>query len=218
MLRFGVGTSHREVGDCQSPPAPNSAPLRRSLRAGCPAKNIQATCFVSLNRSLVRMDGGAGLSGLSGTASARLGHPPPSQSFEPMSDLPQGSGQQLDEEWTVFGTRVAYHDVAPTAPTSSSGVPRRPTDRVRADGRGAAPDGVHQHAGRLRDGLRLLRQRAQGGRAKLSADEILEQVLHLRNLLPPEETVSHVVVMGMGESLANLDNLIAALDRLCSAD
>ena len=48
-------------------------------------------------------------------------------------------------------------------------------------------------------------------------DEILEQVLHLRNLLPPEETISHVVVMGMGESLANLDNLIAALDRLCSA-
>ncbi len=39
----------------------------------------------------------------------------------------------------------------------------------------------------------------------------------MRNLLPPEETISHVVVMGMGESLANLDNLIAALDRLCSA-
>jgi len=40
----------------------------------------------------------------------------------------------------------------------------------------------------------------------------------LRNLLPPEETVTHIVVMGMGESLANLDNLIGALDRLCSAE
>jgi 23S rRNA (adenine2503-C2)-methyltransferase len=52
----------------------------------------------------------------------------------------------------------------------------------------------------------------------LSAHEIIEQVLRLRNLLPPAETVTHLVVMGMGESLANLDNLIAALDRLCSAE
>ena len=41
-------------------------------------------------------------------------------------------------------------------------------------------------------------------------------MLRLRNLLPPHETVTHIVVMGMGESLANLDNLIMALDRLCS--
>lgn len=40
----------------------------------------------------------------------------------------------------------------------------------------------------------------------------------MRNLLPPGETVTHVVVMGMGESLANLDNLVTALDRLCSTD
>ena len=51
----------------------------------------------------------------------------------------------------------------------------------------------------------------------LSPDELLEQVFHLRNLLPPSQTVTHVVVMGMGESLANLDNLVIALDRLCSA-
>jgi 23S rRNA (adenine2503-C2)-methyltransferase len=57
----------------------------------------------------------------------------------------------------------------------------------------------------------------KGVERNLSVDEILEQVLQLRNLLPPEETVTHVVVMGMGESLANFDNLIAALDRLCSA-
>src|SRR5207244_11572238 len=34
----------------------------------------------------------------------------------------------------------------------------------------------------------------------------------LRNLLPPEGRLTHVVVMGMGEPLANLDNLLAALD------
>ena len=58
----------------------------------------------------------------------------------------------------------------------------------------------------------------KGVERNLSIDEILEQVLQLRNLLPPEETVTHVVVMGMGESLANFDNLIVALDRLCSAE
>jgi len=57
----------------------------------------------------------------------------------------------------------------------------------------------------------------KGVERNLSDFEILEQVLHLRNLLPLEKTITHIVVMGMGESLANLDNLIAALDRLCSA-
>jgi 23S rRNA (adenine2503-C2)-methyltransferase len=47
---------------------------------------------------------------------------------------------------------------------------------------------------------------------------MLEQVLRLRNLLPPGETITNMVVMGMGESLANLDNLLAALDRICSPE
>jgi 23S rRNA (adenine2503-C2)-methyltransferase len=42
-------------------------------------------------------------------------------------------------------------------------------------------------------------------------------VLRLRNLLPEGNSITHIVVMGMGESLANLDQLIPALDRLCSA-
>jgi len=46
----------------------------------------------------------------------------------------------------------------------------------------------------------------------LSAGEILEQLVRLRNLLPAPERLTNVVVMGMGEPLANLDNLIAALD------
>ena len=48
----------------------------------------------------------------------------------------------------------------------------------------------------------------KGVERNLGVDEILEQVLRLRNLLPVEETITHIVVMGMGESLANLDNLI----------
>jgi 23S rRNA (adenine2503-C2)-methyltransferase len=52
----------------------------------------------------------------------------------------------------------------------------------------------------------------------LEAYEIVEQFLHARNLLGPDEHLSHAVIMGMGEPLANLDNLLAALDVVCSPD
>src|SRR5947209_15375648 len=46
----------------------------------------------------------------------------------------------------------------------------------------------------------------------LTPGEILEQLLRLRNLLPEDQRLTHVVVMGMGEPLANLDNLLEALE------
>ncbi len=52
----------------------------------------------------------------------------------------------------------------------------------------------------------------------LTAGEILEQLVHLSALLPAEERISHVVVMGMGEPLANLDRLLPALDRVQDRD
>ncbi|MGQ9574794.1 MAG: 23S rRNA (adenine(2503)-C(2))-methyltransferase RlmN [Thermoguttaceae bacterium] len=45
----------------------------------------------------------------------------------------------------------------------------------------------------------------------LTAGEILEQMLQLKRLLPRPERLSHIVVMGMGEPLANLDRLLPAL-------
>ncbi len=140
------------------------------------------------------------------------------QSFEVMSDLPRSLRQGLDSEWTVFGARVTYH--------------------------GASADGTDKLVLEFCDGRRIecvLMVEAErrtvclssqvgcgmgcvfcasglnGVERNLSAGEIVEQVLQLRNLLPPDETVTHIVVMGMGESLANLDQLVVALDRLCSA-
>jgi 23S rRNA (adenine2503-C2)-methyltransferase len=52
----------------------------------------------------------------------------------------------------------------------------------------------------------------------LTTGEILEQVLRLQQRLPATERLSHVVVMGMGEPLANLDQLLPALDRVSTAD
>src|SRR5262245_57008856 len=45
----------------------------------------------------------------------------------------------------------------------------------------------------------------------LTAGEIVEQVLHVQDLLPAGESVNHVVVMGIGEPTMNLTNLAQAL-------
>ena len=50
----------------------------------------------------------------------------------------------------------------------------------------------------------------------LTAGEIVEQMLRLARLLPAEERLSHIVVMGMGEPLANLDRLLPALSEATS--
>jgi 23S rRNA (adenine2503-C2)-methyltransferase len=52
----------------------------------------------------------------------------------------------------------------------------------------------------------------------LSAAEILEQLLNARNLLPGHERITGIVVMGMGEPMANLDALLEALDTATSSD
>ncbi len=46
----------------------------------------------------------------------------------------------------------------------------------------------------------------------LTRGEILEQMLRLQRLLPSDERLSHIVMMGMGEPLANLDKVLAALE------
>lgn len=53
----------------------------------------------------------------------------------------------------------------------------------------------------------------EGVRRNLTRGEIVEQVLHARRVLG-ERPLTNVVVMGMGEPMLNLDNLIPALARL----
>ena len=56
----------------------------------------------------------------------------------------------------------------------------------------------------------------------LTRGEILEQVLRLDRLLPPADQaggrITNVVVMGIGEPLANLRHLVPVLDELIAAD
>ena len=53
----------------------------------------------------------------------------------------------------------------------------------------------------------------------LKSGEIVEQMLHLQRFVSQaDERLSHIVVMGMGEPLANLDQLLPALDLSLSDD
>jgi 23S rRNA (adenine2503-C2)-methyltransferase len=52
----------------------------------------------------------------------------------------------------------------------------------------------------------------------LTRGEILEQILRLNALLPVGERLTHIVVMGIGEPLLNLNALLGALDEVTSAD
>ena len=136
-----------------------------------------------------------------------------------MTDLPKRLREELDAEWTVFATTIDHHDVAPDG-----------TDKLLL----ACPDGRRIECVLMAEddrrtvcistqvgcgmGCVFCASGMKGVVRNLTKGEILEQVLRLRNLLPEGERLTNLVVMGMGESLANLDNLIPALDWICSPD
>ncbi|MHB1422018.1 MAG: 23S rRNA (adenine(2503)-C(2))-methyltransferase RlmN [Gemmataceae bacterium] len=132
--------------------------------------------------------------------------------FEQMSDLPKHLREELASAFRPLGSDIARHLVS--------------------------RDGTHKLLVRLHDEQVIecvLLQEAErrtvclstqvgcgmgcvfcasglGGVVRnLTAGEILEQLIHARNLLPAEERLTHIVVMGMGEPLANLDALLEAL-------
>ncbi len=134
------------------------------------------------------------------------------ESFEAMTDLPQQLRGQLATEFQFWTMRMALHR--------------------------QAADGTEKLLLELADGNRiecvLIRENERrticistqvgcamgcvfcasgldGVIRNLTPGEIVEQMLRLQRLLPPTERLSNIVVMGMGEPLANLDNLLPAL-------
>lgn len=134
------------------------------------------------------------------------------ESFAAMTDLPKQLREELAVDWTVFGTAVAHSAVA------SDGT-RKLVLRLHdgkliecvllgeADRRTAC---ISTQVG-CGMGCVFCASGLDGVARNLTAGEILEQLVRLRNLLPAEERLTHVVVMGMGEPLANLDHLLEAL-------
>ncbi len=141
------------------------------------------------------------------------------ESFEQMSDIPHSLRAELAGHWDIFSTRIRFHDRSPDG-----------TDKLLLECRdGYLIECVLMVEDQRRTacistqvgcamGCVFCASGLKGVQRNLTSGEIVEQVLCLRNLLPMGQTLSHIVVMGMGESLANLDNLTVALDRLCSSE
>lgn len=140
-------------------------------------------------------------------------------SFDQMTDLPRGLRQDLDTEFTPFSSHIDR------ALVSSDGTEKL---LVRLD------DGQLIECVLLKEADRrtvclstqvgcgmgcVFCASGIGGVVRnLRPSEILEQLLHARNRLPSTERLTHVVVMGMGEPMANFEALMDALDVTTSPD
>src|SRR3954471_9412542 len=136
------------------------------------------------------------------------------ESFEQMSDLPRDLRAELAKHFVPLGTRIERHLVA-TDETHKLLV-RLADDRMvecvlsQEPSRRTACISTQVGCGM---GCVFCASGLNGVVRNLTTGEILEQLVRLRNLTPgPDGRLSNVVVMGMGEQLANLDNLIEALE------
>jgi 23S rRNA (adenine2503-C2)-methyltransferase len=135
------------------------------------------------------------------------------ETFDQMTDLPRRLREALALEFTPLGTSIAHHAVATDG---THKLVLRLQDHqtiecvlIQEDRRRTACISTQVGCGM---GCVFCASGLNGVVRNLSAGEILEQLVRLRNLLSAGERLSHIVVMGMGEPLANLDNLVAALD------
>src|SRR5215470_14125081 len=135
------------------------------------------------------------------------------ESFEQMTDLPREFRPALTAAFSALGTRIATHQVAKDG--THKLLLRLHDDRhiecvlIQEDERRTACISTQVGCGM---GCVFCASGLNGVVRNLTTGEIVEQLVRLRNLLPKEERLTHIVVMGMGEPLANLDSLIQALD------
>jgi 23S rRNA (adenine2503-C2)-methyltransferase len=136
------------------------------------------------------------------------------ESFEQMSDVPRGLRTELARHFAPLGTQVERHLVA-TDDTHKL-LLRLRDDRliecvlIQEPPRRTACISTQVGCGM---GCVFCASGLNGVVRNLTAGEIVEQLVRLRNLTPgPDGRLSNIVVMGMGEPLANLDNLLEALE------
>jgi 23S rRNA (adenine2503-C2)-methyltransferase len=140
-------------------------------------------------------------------------------SFAQMSDLPKGLREQLAAEFQLFAATVESHQVSTdrteklllkladgeTIECVLMREPERITICISTQV-GCAMGCVFCASGML------------GLKRSLTTGEILEQALRLQTLLADDERITNIVVMGIGEPLANLPAVLAALAEASSPD
>lgn len=141
------------------------------------------------------------------------------ESFEQMSDLPKDLRTELARSFAMFSTQVERPMVASD---DTHKLVLRLHDGgmiecvlIQDEGRATACISTQVGCGM---GCVFCASGLNGVVRNLTVGEILEQLVRLRNLTDAHTTnpdraprLTHIVVMGMGEPLANLDNLLAAL-------
>ncbi|MGL4423511.1 MAG: radical SAM protein, partial [Gemmataceae bacterium] len=132
--------------------------------------------------------------------------------FAQMTDLPKDLREELPQHFTIFAGHVDRHLVA--SDDTHKLLLRWPDDRViecvliQDEGRATAC--ISTQVG-CAMGCVFCASGLEGVARNLTVGELLEQLVRLRNLTPAEGRLSHIVVMGMGEPLANLETLLEGL-------
>ncbi len=139
------------------------------------------------------------------------------ESFDAMSDLPKDLRLELDTAFRPFGSTISrhLHSIDGTQKLLLRLIDGNEVECVllpEADRRTVC---ISTQVG-CGMGCVFCASGLNGVERNLRPGEILEQILRLRNLLPEGERLTHIVVMGMGEPMANLENLLATLDIACS--
>ncbi|NIP86466.1 MAG: 23S rRNA (adenine(2503)-C(2))-methyltransferase RlmN [Planctomycetales bacterium] len=141
------------------------------------------------------------------------------ETFAQMTDLPAEVRQQLEADFQIWTTRVVAHAGGEDG-----------TEKLLLE----LSDGQRIECVLLRDGQRrticvssqvgcgmgcvFCASGLDGVVRNLTAGEMVEQMLRLMRLLPAEQRISHLVMMGMGEPLANLNQVLPALAVAESAE
>jgi 23S rRNA (adenine2503-C2)-methyltransferase len=141
------------------------------------------------------------------------------ETFDQMTDLPRNLRRALAEEFDPLSTRIAHHSQSPDG--THKLLLRLAYSQsiecvlIQENKRRTACISTQVGCGM---GCVFCASGLNGLARNLTSGEILEQLIRLRNLLPTNQRLTHIVVMGMGEPLANLDALLAALEVAGSKD
>ncbi len=147
------------------------------------------------------------------------------ESFDQMTDLPRTLRVQLAEEFVPLSSRISRQQRSVDG-THKLLVELRDGKQVECvliqqDGRRTACISTQVGCGM---GCVFCASGLGGVERNLTAGEMLEQLIRLRNIRsqlsggPEVERLTHIVVMGMGEPLANLESLLEALEVATAPD